>query len=83
MLEFLIIIAIIQILSKITVGERVIDEPAPPFNPHDNGKPEQEAMSKAWDFDNIDDVMDFRELRRSGWRGNAEDFYRLKQEGEI
>lgn len=83
MLEFLIIIAIIQILSKITVGERVIDEPAPPFNLYDNGKPEQEAMSRAWEFDNIDDVMEFRELRKSGWRGNAEDFYRLKQEGEI
>lgn len=83
MLEFLIIIAIIQILSKITVGERVIDEPAPPFNPYDNGKPEQEAMSKAWEFDNIDDVMEFRELRRSGWRGNAEDFYKLREKGEI
>lgn len=81
MLEFLIIMVIIHILSKIQVGERIIEEE--PFNPYDNGKPEQESLSKAWNFENVDDVMDFRELRRSGWRGNAEDFYKLRKEGEI
>lgn len=81
MLEFIIIMAIIHMLSKIQVGERIVEEK--PFNPYDNGKPEQESLSKAWDFKNVDDVMDFRELRRGGWRGNAEDFYKLREKGEI
>ena len=83
MLEFLIIVAILHLLSKISLEERAEDKQPATFNPYDNGKPEQEALSKAWDFDNIDDVMEFRELRRSGWRGNAEDFYKLREKGEV
>lgn len=33
-----------------------------------------------WEFDNLDDAMEFKEMRLSGWKGNAVDFYKMKGE---
>lgn len=33
-----------------------------------------------WDFESLDDAMEFRELRLTGWKGNALDYYKWKEE---
>ena len=32
------------------------------------------------EFDNIDDAMEYGELRKTGWKGNADDFYKWREE---
>lgn len=32
------------------------------------------------DFENVDDAMEYAELRRTGWHGGVEDFYVWKKE---
>ena len=81
MLEFIILMIVIDLLCKIKFGRKV--EEKAELNPYDNGTPDVAMLKSAWEFDNIDDAMDFRELRRSGWRGNAQDFYKLREKGEI
>ena len=80
-MEFLIVLALICLLSKIKVGERIIEDE--PFNPYDNGVAESYIYHNSWEFESVDDCFDFRDLRKSGWRGNAKDFYELKEKGEI
>jgi hypothetical protein len=80
MLEFIILMVIINILSHIQVGTKERVEPQKQFNPYDNGTAEAYINNHAWEFESVDDCMEFRELRLTGWRGNAEDFYRWKEE---
>lgn len=76
MLEFILLMVVLDILLKIKVGKV---EPAPP---------KQKEIPKAyvcgntaeWDFKTLDDAMEFREMRKSGWKGNAIDFYKWKEE---
>ena len=77
MLEFIILMVVLEVLRRITVGEAVNTEP-----------PKKESKAKAycmgnsaeWDFESLDDAMEFRELRKSGWKGNAIDYYKWKSE---
>ena len=32
------------------------------------------------EFDSLDDAMDYAELRKTGWRGGVEDYYKWKEE---
>ena len=32
------------------------------------------------EFDSLDDAMDYAELRKTGWRGSIDDYYRWKEE---
>ena len=32
------------------------------------------------EFDNLDDAMEYAELRKTGWRGGVDDFYKWKNE---
>lgn len=41
---------------------------------------EQIKDNPAWDFDSLDDCMEYAELRKTGWKGNAQDFYKWKEE---
>lgn len=77
MLEFMILMAVLFILSKIPVGEATPNEE---YNPYDNGTADIYIKNNSWDFKSVDDAMEFRELRQTGWRGNAADFYRWKEE---
>jgi len=77
MLEFALLMLVLSILMKIQVGEKW---QAPEDDPRDNGTREKFMLDNAWEFKNIDDCMEFRELRKTGWRGNAEDFYKWKEE---
>lgn len=77
MLEFMILMAILMILSKIPVGEATPDEE---YNPYDNGTADVYIKHDSWKFKSVEDCMEFRELRATGWRGNADDFYRWKEE---
>lgn len=77
MLEFLILIVMLHILSKIPVGTA---QPSEEYNPYRNGTAESYIKHNSWEFESLDDAMEFRELRATGWRGNAEDFYRWKEE---
>ena len=78
MLLFMGIVIILSILSKIPVGEPYIEFNDPDI--YDNGTKEKFALDHAWEFKNVDDCMEFRELRQTGWKGNAEDFYRWREE---
>lgn len=75
MLEFIILMVVLDILLKIKVGTTVETEPQKP-------KPKAYVCGNQaeWDFKTLDDAMEFREMRKSGWKGNAIDFYKWKEE---
>lgn len=79
MLEFVILMIVLDILLKIEVGEKPTEEPQKsverkPPRAYVNGN------SAAYDFKTLDDAMEYREMRLSGWKGNAIDFYKYKEE---
>lgn len=81
MILFFALVLIINILSKIPVGEPYIEfYDKPRRDPYNNGTREKFILDHRWEFDSLDDCMEFRELRQTGWKGNAEDFYRWKEE---
>lgn len=75
MLEFIILMVVLDILLKIKVGATVEAEPQKP-------KPKAYVCGNTaeWDFKTLDDAMEFRDMRKSGWKGNAIDFYKWKEE---
>lgn len=76
MLEFIIIMVILDILMKIKVGQKVeIVEP----KPADPGKAYVMGNQAEWEFKSLDDAMEYREMRVSGWKGNAKDYYEWKE----
>jgi hypothetical protein len=80
MLEFIILMVVLDILAKIIVGEKECYEEEPKRNAYDNGSAEAYIKNNSWEFKSLDDCMEFRELRLTGWKGNAEDFYKWKEE---
>lgn len=79
MLEFMILMVILFTLSKIPVGKA---EPKEEYNPYKNNSAEAYIKNHEWEFESVDDCFEFRELRQTGWRGNAEDFYKWRDEDE-
>ena len=77
MMEFMILMLILWVLSRIPVGD---PEPDERFNPYDNGVADKYALDNTWQFESLEDIMEFRELRKNGWRGNAKDYYEWKGE---
>ena len=77
MLEFMMLMLVLYILSKIPVGKA---EPDERYNPYNNGTAEVYIKNNSWEFKSLEDAMDFRELRQTGWRGNAEDYYKWREE---
>ena len=73
MLQFIIICIILDILMKIRFEPDT--EPV-------QEKPKAYVMNNTaeYEFKSLDDAMEFREMRLSGWKGNAVDFYKLKGE---
>ena len=67
MLEFIILMVVLDLLMKWQVGTKEIASQEAPAN-------------SKWEFRSVDDCMEFRELRQTGWKGNAEDFYKWKEE---
>ena len=41
---------------------------------------EYETEPKIRDFASLDDAMEYAELRRTGWSGDIDDFYKWKEE---
>ena len=70
MLEFCILMLVLSLLTKIPVGEPIAE-------PEEY---EVKGAHETWTFKSVDDCFEFRELRKSGWKGNAEDFYKWKEE---
>ena len=77
MLVFIVVMIVLDILMHIPCGEPVADAA---MDKYDNGSKEAFILNNAWEFKSLDDCMEFRELRRSGWRGNAIDFYKWKED---
>ena len=77
MLEFMILMAVLAILSRIPAR---VEAPKDNYNPYDNGTADIYIKNNSWEFESVDDAMEFRELRSTGWRGNAADFYEWKEE---
>ena len=77
MLEFMILMAVLATLSRIPAR---VEAPEENYNPYDNGTADIYIKNNSWEFESVDDAMEFRELRSTGWRGNAADFYRWKEE---
>lgn len=81
MIEFILLMIVLEVLTKIVVGEKECwTEVDAGVDATDNGTKEAFVLNNAWEFKSLDDCMEFRELRRSGWRGNAIDFYKWKEE---
>ena len=78
MLEFIILMIVIDLLCKIKFGEKV--EEKADFNPYDNGTAEKYIRDNSWQFESLDDCFEFRELRLSGWKGGIKEFYEWKNE---
>ena len=79
MLEFILLMVVLDILMKVSVGKaECVEEPK--RNSYDNGTAEAYIKNNSWEFKSLDDCMEFRELRLTGWKGNAEDFYKWKEE---
>ena len=69
MLEFIILMVVLDLLMRWQVGTKEIVQ--------------EEPTEDKWNFIDVDDVMEYRELRASGWKGNAADFYKWKEAEEI
>ena len=78
MIEFIILMIVLDILMKIAVGKE--DPPPQQANKYDNGTADAYIYNNSWEFKSLDDCMEFRELRLTGWKGNAKDFYEWKEE---
>lgn len=76
MLEFIILMVVLDILVKIKVGTVETEPPKPKENP----KAYVCGNSAEWDFKTLDDAMEYREMRLTGWKGNAIDYYKWKEE---
>lgn len=74
MLEFIIVMVILDILMKIKVGQEA--EAAEPAKP---GKAYVMGNQAEWEFKSLDDAMEYREMKVSGWKGNAKDYYEWKE----
>ena len=78
MLEFIIVMVILDILMKIKV-----EKPAVEDKPKEE-KPTPKAYvcgNKAeWEFKSLDDAMAFRDWKLAGNKGNAMDYYRYMEE---
>lgn len=73
MLQFVIVMIILDILLKIRIEpDTKPEKPTPKAYVLNN--------SAEWEFDNLDDAMEYKEMRMSGWKGNAIDFYKWKGE---
>lgn len=80
MLEFILLMIVLDVLTKIVVGEKECYVEQPTRNKYDNGTAEAYIKNNLYEFNSLDDCMEYRELRLTGWKGNAEDFYRWKSE---
>lgn len=76
MLEFGLLFLFVYIMSNIQIGKAKIQK----TESADSEAKKKFVENKSWEFKNLDDCMEFRELRQTGWKGNAEDFYRWKEE---
>lgn len=76
MLEFVILMIVLDILLKIKLGTKV-EEPKAERKPP---RAYVNSNTAAYDFKSLDDAMEYREMRLSGWKGNAIDFYKWKEE---
>ena len=76
MLEFIILMVVLDILVKIKVGTVETEPPKPKEKP----KAYVCGNTAEWDFKTLDDAMEYREMRLTGWKGNAIDYYKWKEE---
>lgn len=80
MLEFIIVMVILDLLMKWQVGTKeLVEEPKPKAH-KDCNKAYVAGNSMAWEFKSVDDAMDYREWRLAGNKGNALDYYRYMEE---
>ena len=64
MLEFIILMTILTILSKSPAGVPIRDEE---FNPYDNNSADAYIKNNSWEFETIEDALEFRDLRQTGF----------------
>ena len=70
MLEFVILMIVIDILCNLKF--KAADD-------NTAATPEDDDIRSNLIFKSVDDCMEYRELRATGWRGDAEDFYKWKE----
>lgn len=74
MLAFALLLTFLLIMQKIPVGKAQVYK----IDPYDNGTKEAFKLNHGYEFLSLDDCMEYRELRQSGWKGDVKDFYILK-----
>ena len=74
MFELAILILFLMLMQRIPVGKAHIQK----ADPFDNGTKEKFSLDHNYEFLSLDDCMEYRELRQTGWKGDAKDFYRWK-----
>lgn len=85
MLEFVILMVILDMLMKLC--SKACGEPDEP----ETSEVDCTSCYKmgyvcgntaAWEFKSLEDALEFRDMRVSGWRGDIMDYYREKEEDE-
>lgn len=85
MLEFVILMVVLDLIMKLTAKlNKADDEKKETKEPSVHEDCYKEAYvcnnNMAWEFESLDDCMEFREWRLAGNKGNAIDFYKEKAE---
>lgn len=74
MLGFALLLLFLLTMQKIPIGKAEVYK----IDPYDNGSKEKFMLNRNYEFLTLDDAMEYRELRQSGWKGDARDFYLWK-----
>ena len=69
-----ILVIFLLITMKIPVGKAHVEV----RDMYDNGTKEKYILDNGWKFASLDDCMEYRELRKTGWKGDIVDFYEWK-----
>lgn len=74
MLEGILLLIFLMLMMKIPVGKaKVVKQDL-----RDNGTKEKYMLDNGWKFVTLEDCMEYRELRSTGWEGDVQDFYEWK-----
>lgn len=79
MFEGALLLIFLLLMQKIRIGKSNVYK----IDPYDNGTKEKFVLDHGYEFLSLDDCMEYRELRQTGWKGDAKDFYLWKYDDII
>lgn len=68
MILAILVIVVMIVAQNTTIGYKMVYE--------------YETEPKVNEFESLDDAMEYAELRKTGWKGSIDDFYKWRDEDE-